>query len=191
MGRNKGNRQTKVNRQSSRPDDYDLKSSLKRLNQRKELEGGSTNSEFESNEYSRNINSSSFESYSGETTGLFLQINDSINSRYDKLKDDISCVSDKIGDSISELRDEIDNKLDKKVNEKHFNGLFYGAVSVLVVIATLIYLLSYTDLIKDSKENRSDLDKNKQELIDVKKEAELQKTRIDRVEEELKSQNKN
>lgn len=184
MSKKKRGKQTKQNQQSQRTDDYDLKRSLSKLNQRRDLEESSTNSEYESNNSRKNINSSSSIASNNENTGFVLQINDSINSRYDKLKDDISCVSDKIGQSNSDLREEIDKKLDKKVSEK----LFYGAISVVVVLGVLIYSLSYSDLIKDNKQFKTDISSIKSNANNVKKEQNSQKKSINFVESEIKKE---
>lgn len=95
MRRNKGSNKNKRPFLTEKREEYDLKSSLNRLNQKKDISGGTTISEYESKEFERQpINSISISSNQGETaTGLFLQINDSINARYDKLKDDITLVS--------------------------------------------------------------------------------------------------
>ncbi len=160
--RRKKNRNRIKNKQSSqlpKADEYDLKSSLKRLHQRSENSGGETISYFDANEKSgQTINSESIVPQQESTTALFLLINDSINSRYDKLKDDITIVSDKIGNSIKNLRIEIDKKLEKKVNLVLFNKLFYGAISVIVTMAIIIYIFSYSGLLKNTNTNKEKID---------------------------------
>jgi hypothetical protein len=121
MSRKKGRKKNKPATPVQRREEYDLKKSLNRLNQKKEIGGSSTISDFESEKYlGKTINPTSILSNQGNTTGMFIQISDSINTRYDKLKDDISNVSEKIGISTENLRLEIDHKLEKKLNSNLF-----------------------------------------------------------------------
>lgn len=180
MGRNKGRNKPKQPSSIQKQEEYDLKSSLNRLNQRKDISGGTTISDFESSEFERQpINSTSILSNQGQSTGLFLQMNDSINARYDKLKDDITTVSDKISSSTDSLRLEIESKLNEKVNSTLFYRLFYGAISVIVAIATVIYMFSYSELVQNSKTNKDNIDKELNELKNIKEDISNSKSKIE------------
>lgn len=170
MGRKKNRNKNKQPFPVQRPEEYDLRNSLKRLYQKREKDGSRTISDFKSDENAgQTINSDAVAFKQENTTGLFLQINDSINSRYDKLKDDISNVSDKIGISTDKLRVEMDKKLEGKVNSTLFYRLFYGAISVIVSMAIIIYIFSYSDLLKDSNQNKEKIDSIKLEQRNLNK----------------------
>lgn len=180
MGRNKGRNKPKQPSSINKQEEYDLKSSLNRLNQNKDISGGTTISDYESTEFERqSINSTSISSNQGQATGLFLQMNDSINARYDKLKDDITNVSDKISSSTDTLRIEIESKLNEKVNSTLFYRLFYGAISVIVAIATVIYIFSYSVLVTNSNTNKENIDQKINELNTIKEDIVNSKAKIE------------
>ena len=160
MAKKKNKKYKQKNSVQHKKEDYNLRESLKKLNQNISSNQETTISEFQRNEpISRRIDSETLSSNLPDNTGVLFQINESINSRYDKLKDDISNVSERINESTSNLRIEIEGKLNKKVNSNLFYRLFYGAISALIVIATLIYLFSYSEIIKDTKTNKTKIEK--------------------------------
>ncbi|MFA6651467.1 MAG: hypothetical protein WCS46_02160 [Bacteroidales bacterium] len=180
MSRNKGKKRIKQPAPIQHQEEYDLKASLGRLNQRIDIESGSTISDSAPTEFEQqSINSTSILSNQGQTTSLYLHLNDSFNSRYEKLKDEISNVSEKITDSRDNLRTEIENKLNNKVNIDLFNKLFYGAISVIVVIASLIYLFSYSVLIKNVDSNKVKIDTIIFQLNDLRKNINEPNLKID------------
>lgn len=179
MGKNEKNK-PKQGTTIHNKEEYDLKCSLNRLNQKRDIRGGTTISEYEPTDSERqSINSTSILSNQGQSTGLFLQMNDSINARYDKLKDDISLVSDKISSSTDSLRLEIETKLNDKVNSTLFYRLFYGAISVIATLSTVIYVFSYSDLVENSNKDNDKIDKTINELQIVKENISNSKIKID------------
>lgn len=188
MSRNNKRRKNPKN-QSARPEDYNLKQSLGKLRQSQGGNLSSTETGYNAEYSSRKINSSKLSTDMQESTGFIMQIHESMNSRYDNLKDDITCVSDKINTSICSLRSEIENKLDKKLNEKLFHGLFYGAISVIVVMASLIYLFSYSGLVQDNKETKDLINKVTPRLENNEKSIKLIEDKIKDIEKNREKEN--
>jgi len=135
-------------------DDYDLKSSLNKVNQKRSLKTKETISDFETVQTkSQPIDSTSLASNQGVTTSIFFQLSESFNKKYDKLRDDISGIGDKISTSNDDLRKELEGKISDKIGSK----LFYGAVAVVCVIAAIIYALSYSSLIEKTENNETNI----------------------------------
>ncbi|TBV26822.1 hypothetical protein DMZ43_07080 [Meridianimaribacter sp. CL38] len=180
MGR--GNKKKKVISQKN--DEYDLKQSLSKLNQRKELPNSQTSTDFEiSKSQTSGINQKILnENLNSETATIYFKLNESFNSRYDTLNDSIQTVRDKISDSSDTLRQELEGKIDSKLETK----FFIWTVVALVAIATLIFTLSYSNLISETKENsnsvkslQKDMENQKGEIKDLEKD-------IERIEEKQK-----
>lgn len=182
MGRNNNKNRKKPRQTQSIQDDYNLKKSLGKLKQSQSGNSGITSTGQNINEnLSSGINSSNLTSNIGDTTGHILQINESMNKRYDSLKNDISCIPEKISLSTDNLRNEIDIKLDKKVSDK----LFYGAISVVVVIASLFYIFSYNITLQDTKKSSEDLYIIKPKIEVFDKSIESNKQTIDKIKDEI------
>lgn len=161
--------------QSSSTNDYDLQKSLNKVNQHKNLtniEETSTSFEID-NLQSKGINQANLnENLSSETTSIFFQLNESINSRYDTLNDSIKNVNNKISDSSDTLRQELETKINSKLDTQ----FFLYAIGALVVITGLIFTLSYSTLISDTKDNSTsvkslekDIKNQKDEITDIEK----------------------
>jgi len=173
----KRNRKPIVQSSRNKQNEYDLKSSLKKLNQRKNLPNSETSTEFEINKpQPSEINQSSLnENLQNETSAIYVKLSESFNTRYDTLNDSINNVNDKIVGSSSDLRLELETKIGEKLETK----FFLLAVSVLMAVSTLIYTLSYTDLISDTKDNsesarslEKDIEIRKDEIKELKNDHE-------------------
>lgn len=161
---------------SQKKDEYDLKKSLGKLNQRKELPNSQTSTDFEINKsQSSGLNQKSLnENLSSETATIYYKLNENFNSRYDNLNNSIQNVRDKINDSSDTLRQELEGKIDTKLETKFFIWTIVG----LVAITTLIFTLSYSNLISETKENTNNVES-------LKKDMENQKEEIGDLEDDL------
>ena len=150
-------------------DEYDLKSSLGKLNQFKDFPSSITPTDFKVNKsHSDNISQTSLkENLNTETSSIYFQLNESFNSRYDTLNDSIKTVSDKISNSSDTLRQELEGKIDPKLDTK----FFLWTIGALVLFTTLIFKLSYSNLVSETKDN-SNLVKS------LKKDIKIQKNEI-------------
>ncbi|MBE7639594.1 hypothetical protein GUB10_04540 [Salegentibacter sp. BLCTC] len=169
----------KHKKQNSSPgrDEYDLKKSLGKLNQRKSYQSSATSSGFHSDQHRPLNNVDLSQNETGGTNSLILQLNDSFNLRYDSLTENIRNVNDKISDSSDTLRKELEPKIESKLDIQWFVWTVVG----LVVITGVIYALSYNDIqnaakensssikmiLSDSKNSKSDINEIKSELKDV------------------------
>ena len=191
MGR--GNKKKKVI--SQKKDEYDLKQSLNKLNQQKELPNSQTSTDFKiSKSQSSGINQKSLnENLNSETATIYFKLNESFNSRYDTLNDSIQTVRDKISDSSDTLRQELEGKIDSKLETK----FFIWTVVALVGITTLIFTLSYSNLISETKENsnsvkslQKDIENQKEEIKDLEKDIEKTEQKQKDLEIEMIKSNK-
>ncbi|PWH82037.1 hypothetical protein DIS18_12275 [Algibacter marinivivus] len=175
-------RKKKKNRNPIIPknDDYDLKKSLGKLNQRKTFPESETSTNFEINKsQSANINSQSINENLTSETNIYFKLTDNINSRYDSLNKDLKSVSEKITDSNDNLRQE----LESKVSEKLDKNIFFYAIAVLLAITSLIYALSYSGLLNDTKENSTEIKQLKSDVKNQNEAVEDNKKDIEKLEE--------
>lgn len=167
----------KPNRNSiiQKNEDYDLKKSLDKLNQRKTFPESETSTIFEINKsQSANINSQTINENLTSETNIYFKLNDNINSRYDSLTKDLKSVSDKISDTNDSLRQQIESKISEKLDK----NIFFYAIAVLVIITGLIFTLSYAGLLSDTKENGNQIEK-------LKSDVNNQNDRINKTENDL------
>jgi hypothetical protein len=175
-------RKKKKNRKPVIPknDDYDLKKSLGKLNQRKTFPESETSTNFEINKsQNANINSQTINENLTSETNIYFKLTDNINSRYDSLNKDLKSVSEKITDSNDNLRQE----LESKVSEKLDKNIFFYAIAVLLAITSLIYALSYSGLLNDTKENSTEIKQLKSDVKNQNKAVEDNKEGIEKLEE--------
>ncbi len=170
-------------------DDYDLKKSLGKLNQRKTFPESETSTNFEINKsQSANINSQTINENLTSETNIYFKLNDNINSRYDSLNKDLKSVNEKITDTKDNLRQELESKVSDKLDK----NIFFYAIAVLLAITSLIYALSYSGLLSDTKENstvikqiKSDVENNKNTLEENKKDIKKLEEEQDKMKIEL------
>lgn len=170
---------------SEKKDEYDLKSSLNKLRQRGNSQNSETSTNFEIRKsQSDNLSQSTLnESVNSETASFYIKLNENFNSRYDTLNNNIKDVRDKVSNSSQSLRTELEGKINLKFDTK----IFLQTIAVLVAITTLIYILSYSDLVSETKENTNSV-KSLQKDIDNKNE-EIEKIEKD-IDEIRKEQNR-
>ena len=175
-------RKKKKNRNPVIPknDDYDLKKSLGKLNQRKTFPESETSTNFEINKsQSANINSQTINENLTSETNIYFKLTDNINSRYDSLNKDLKSVSEKITNSNDNLRQELENKVSEKLDK----NIFFYAIAVLLAITSLIYALSYSGLLNDTKENSTEIKQLKSDAENQNKAVEDNKEEIEKLEE--------
>ncbi|WP_028873212.1 hypothetical protein [Psychroserpens burtonensis] len=184
----KGNKKKKVI--SLKKDEYDLKSSLNKLKQRENLPSSETSTNFEIKKSESNSLSQSHlnENVNSETATIYFKLNENFNSRYDTLNDNIKTVSDKISDSSQTLRQELEGKIDSKLDTK----FYLWTIFALVAITTLIYTLSYSNLVSETKQNtnsvksfQKDIDNKNDEIESIEKDIEKIKDKQNRLEIEI------
>lgn len=163
-------------------DDYDLKSSLQKLNQRRSLPESETSKDFQiKSENLGGLSGSGIPSYEPTDSGsLILRINENINSRYDKLDQNIKQVDDKISNSNDSLRQEMEGKIENKLDTK----IFLYAISALVVITVLIYTLSYSNLISDNSDAKNKIRNIENDIDRQSEDIKTIKNDIDKIEDE-------
>ncbi|WP_271407389.1 hypothetical protein [Tenacibaculum soleae] len=184
----KGNKKKKVI--SQKRDEYDLKSSLNKLKQRESLPISETSTNFEIRKsHSDSLSQSALnEKSTSETASIYIQLSENFNSRYDTLNDNIKNVNDKISDSSQILRTELEGKIDAKLDTK----FYLLTILALVTITTLIYTLSYSDLISETKENtnsvkslQKDIENKNSEIESIERDIEKIKKEQNRLEIEI------
>lgn len=175
-------RSSKKKQSPPQRDDYDLKSSLQKLNQKRSFSESETSIDFRANiENTGGLSGSGIPSYEPTDSGnLILKINESINSRYDKLDQNIKQVDDKISNSSDSLRQEIESKIDNKLD----TTVFKYAISALVIITVLIYTLSYSSLMTDNSENRNSMKNLENEVERQSEDIKEIKTDVEKLEDE-------
>ena len=104
-------------------------------------------------------------------------MSESFNSKYDKLKDDISDVGDKISSSNNNLRKELEGKISDKVS----NSIFYGAVAVIVTITVIIYSLSYSPLVEKAESNEISTKSILQQNVEIKSKLNSVELKVDKI----------
>jgi hypothetical protein len=163
-------------------DDYDLKSSLQKLNQKRSLPESETSKDFQiRSENIGGLSGSGIPLYEPTDSGsLILKINESINSRYDKLDQNIKQVDNKISNSNDSLRQEMEGKIDNKLDTK----IFLYAVSALVVITLLIYTLSYSNLLSDNTDAKNKIRNIENGLERQSEDIKTIKSDIDKIEDD-------
>lgn len=150
MGRN--HKKKKTNKPIvNKSEDYNLRDSLKKLNQHQVIPISETSSGIERNKDNQGvINASSLkQQQTNETTGIYIQLNENMNSRYDTLNQSIGDVREKIGTTNKDLRIELEGKINKKLDFQ----FFIYAIIVLVTITSLIYTFSYKDVVEKTNAN--------------------------------------
>lgn len=166
MGKgNKLKKQVNNSKPAVKNDSYDVKSNLKKLNTGNGRDShSSTNYDYlgsdksEGNKYS---NETETFSQGFQTTAFdkFENLNNKINTDISGVKDLLNGAKEKIDAKISSEISKVKSDCEGKLNEKVDNKYFYGAVTILVVITTLIGALSYFPLISDFKslEDKNDV----------------------------------
>lgn len=151
-------------------DELDVKQNLKKLR------SGNGNSGFTNEQYvskkndGRFYNSSEHDApinhtltstnHTEKVDASILDLHKNLNEHKEKINDKIGSLSSDVNKNISENIDKIESKLEGKLDK----SLFFMAISVLVVIALIIYNLSYSELLKDVgsiKENKNNVSSTK------------------------------
>lgn len=144
MAKSRETQNRNINNNNSHQSDFDLKKSLNKVNQHNSHHEPYTSADYSYESNNRGgINSEDLKNDSFTETKLFLSINDKFSDKFDNLKDDIHLTKEHIGNCNDQLRLELEAKIDKKLS----TDIFYGAVSVIVIIVGIIYCLSYSNMI--------------------------------------------
>ena len=93
-----------------------------------------------------------------------------------------------VNEKITNTNDNLRQELESKVSEKLDKNIFFYAIAVLITITSLIYALSYSGILSDTKENSTDLKEMKSGIENNKKSIEENKKDIEKLEEK---QNRN
>jgi len=160
MGKEKKQKQ---NQQAS-ISEYNLSKSLSKIRNNHSNFSDELNTDYNSE------NSDIYHSFSqkeNHTTGTIFNLNEKFNDKYNSLNKDFSdkvlMVHEKISSCEQNLRDRIDEQTknlttkinsdikDLNIDDKIGRWLFGSTISALILIASLIYLLSYAQIVEESK----------------------------------------
>lgn len=144
--RNKKNRSPNKVTHPTRRDIYNVKENLNKLKSGTGREAYSTESDplhIHQDASRPNTNQSHYTSSS-----LTASTVDKLDHLNDRLSSDISTLKD----SFSDYKDTLNDKLDLKVNKVDFYRIIGIIVSSVMVLASIIYTLSYQGLIETTKE---------------------------------------
>lgn len=138
-------------------DVFDVKENLKKLRSGTGKEGYETDSDiYKSKSTDRYYGTSHREDVGGysstSTIDRFNKINDKFSSDFSDLKD-----------SLSDHKEKVLEKLNDKVDKSDLRWWINGIIGGIIFIGTIIYNLSYQDIIIDVK----DLKENKNKVIDT------------------------
>jgi len=149
-----GNKSKPKLNNAGKSDSFDVRSNLKKLNNNNR-QNSQSDYQYLNVEQTRNevVSSTNYTTGFQETTYKeFKELNNKIHSNFSSLKEDINqtrhSFNSKISSEMSDLKKDFDLKLDGKIDSK----LFYGAISVLVVITGIIATLSYFPMIAEVKD---------------------------------------
>ena len=152
--KNKTNNSSSHKTVSKNKDDFNVKENLRKLRSGPGKEGEKTSSDIYKTEYSDRYYGTS----QREELGSYFTT--STTDRFEQIKDKFNSDVSSLNKNFSEHQKNVFNELNKKIDKTEFGWLVGGAATVLVVIGTLVYTLSYQDLIvdvKDLKENRNEI----------------------------------
>ncbi|MBL1181630.1 MAG: hypothetical protein HND27_11040 [Bacteroidetes bacterium] len=159
--KNKNNNSSSQKPVQQNKDVFNVKENLKKLRSGTGKEGYETESDIhKSKTTDRYYGTSHREDVGGysstSTIDRFDKINDKFNSDFSVLKD-----------SFSDHKEKVIEKLNDKVDKSDLKWWITGIIGGIVLIGSIIYTLSYQDIIgdvKDLKENKNNVDKT---LINV------------------------
>lgn len=162
---NNRKRKKPTQRPNSRNDEFDLKHSLNRVNQKQKLPDTSTLTEqdFEESERRQTLNSDQLAKEGLEETKLILSINERFSDKLESIKDDITDAKMEIGKSSDCLRQELEVKIEKKLDKQWYVYTIIG----LVALVTIIYTFSYSDIVSNTKTNSSEVKKYKDKFEEM------------------------
>lgn len=82
------------------------------------------------------------------------------NTLSERVDDKIGSLSDKNESQHDILRKDLESKIEEKINKlvskNEFRSLFYGAIGIIGIIGTLIYNLSYKDILENSRVQKNE-----------------------------------
>ena len=111
------------------------------------------------------------ELFSDSTTQL-VDLNDKMHSRYDKLKDDFNTRFSEIKKDNDEKYGEIKKDIGKFEGEHlktdTFRYIIGGVIAFFILLAGVIYTLSYSDTLTNIKENKKDIESIKTDIKEIK-----------------------
>ncbi len=135
-------------------DMFNVKENLKKLRSGTGKEGYETNSDIYSNKTNDKYYSTSqeddFSSYSTTSTA----------DRFDKINDKFSSDISGLKDAFSDHKEKISERLSEKLDKSELKYWIGGIISGIILIGSIIYALSYQEIITDTK----DLKENKNEI---------------------------
>lgn len=175
---------------------FDVKKNLKKLRTGKSSYN-STQTETDNIPVSYQQPTNSSKPQTGFSDSYGANFTESVYNRYDKLKDELNTEVGSLKDVISsqgtdirkELNDKFQNLSESKVSFSTFWSILGALVGFVIILAGVIYTLSYSDLVKNVKDNTDVIKEHKAtfdkiNLIDSK--VEKQGKAIIRIDSTLK-----
>ena len=165
----------KITKSKNNPleEEYNVKKALQKLRTRNNVIGLQTDDNYNNDIYSNN------QSYGNKITNeplvdstTLVGMTDNMHSRYDKLKDDLTnrlSESKKETDAcLKDIKTDIGKIESEYLKEKWFILTISALVAFAVIIATVFYTLSYSDVTTNIKETKKDIDDIKTEVKEIK-----------------------
>lgn len=187
MKKNNKNKARELSQQKNVPqkDIFDVRENLKKL--RSDSDNYSTKSEPFSNDNSNKQHLSS-EATSNQMTGSQSYTSDRVDVLRDRIAIDISNITQKLDDhkektnerfsgELSQLRIEISNQSDKfdtKIDSLVTNKWFVGVIGVTILIATIIYTLSYSNVLSDIEKIKLKQEETERKVENIVTKSELE-----------------
>lgn len=136
-------------------DMYNVKENLRKLRSGNSSERYETSIDLASNKivdpYYSNNQQDDFSNYSTSSSA----------NRFDRISDKLSSDFSGLKDAFSDHKDLMLSRLNEKVDKSEFKYWIGGIIAGIIAVATLIYTLSYSGIISDTK----DLIENKNDVI--------------------------
>lgn len=143
-----GNKKKQLQQQKITPqnDTFDVKSNLKKLgssfDRNSYMRNGTTEDDYLSSGVSEDKSVSSYQN-------IDLKTNFELHTlkQDKKFTDELFSLKESVHVKINQDLKDVKKEFDKKIDSKIDNTYFFGAISVIVVITGLIYILSYQPMI--------------------------------------------
>jgi hypothetical protein len=161
--KNKNNNSSSQKTGQQNKDVFNVKENLKKLRSGTGKEGYETESDIHKSQTTDRYYGTSHR----EDEGGYSYSSTSTIDRFDKINDKFNSDISVLKDSFSDHKEKVIENLNNKVDKTDLKWWITGIIGGIILIGSIIYTLSYQDIIsdvKDLKENKNNIDKT---LINV------------------------
>lgn len=155
---------------------YDVKENLKKLRSGTGKEGYST----EIDPFSSQTTDKYYSTRHQDDVSMYSTT--STADRFEKINDKFSSDISVLKDVISDYKEKFTEKLNEKVDKSDLKYWIGGAISLILLIGTIIYTLSYQDIVSDNKFL-------KENQIEINRHLDKVDFKIEQIERESESKN--